>query len=118
MDRRKAEILAPAGSFECLEAAMSAGADAVYVGGDQFSARAYAHNFDQDELIRAIDYVHLLGRKLYLTVNILLKESEMQPCLDWLLPLYEQGLDAVIGQDFGLCKALRENFPDLPVQRN
>ena len=115
MDRRKAEILAPAGSFECLEAAMSAGADAVYVGGDQFSARAYAHNFDQDELIRAIDYVHLLGRKLYLTVNILLKESEMQPCLDWLLPLYEQGLDAVIVQDFGLCKALRENFPDLPV---
>ena len=115
MDRRKAEILAPAGSFECLEAAMSAGADAVYVGGDQFSARAYAHNFDQDELIRAIDYVHLLGRKLYLTVNILLKESEMQPCLDWLLPLYEQGLDAVIVQDLGLCKALRENFPDLPV---
>ena len=115
MDRRKVEILAPAGSFECLEAAMSAGADAVYVGGDQFSARAYAHNFDQDELIRAIDYMHLLGRKLYLTVNILLKESEMQPCLDWLLPLYEQGLDAVIVQDFGLCKALRENFPDLPV---
>lgn len=115
MDRRKVEILAPAGSFECLEAAMSAGADAVYVGGDQFSARAYAHNFDQDELIRAIDYVHLLGRKLYLTVNILLKESEMQPCLDWLLPLYEQGLDAVIVQDLGLCKALRENFPDLPV---
>ena len=115
MDKRKVEILAPAGSFECLEAAMSAGADAVYVGGDQFSARAYAHNFDQDELIRAIDYVHLLGRKLYLTVNILLKESEMQPCLDWLLPLYEQGLDAVIVQDLGLCKALRENFPDLPV---
>ena len=115
MDRRKVEILAPAGSFECLQAAMSAGADAVYVGGDKFSARAYAHNFDQDELIRAIDYVHLLGRKLYLTVNILIKESEMEECLEWLRPLYEQGLDAVIVQDFGLCQALRETFPDLPV---
>ena len=115
MERQKVEILAPAGSFECLEAAMSAGADAVYVGGDKFSARAYAHNFDQDELIRAIDYVHLLGRKLYLTVNILLKESEMQDCLDWLLPFYERGLDAVIVQDLGLCNALRKNFPDLPV---
>lgn len=115
MDRRKVEILAPAGSFECLEAAISAGADAVYVGGDKFSARAYAHNFDQDELIRAIDYVHLLGRKLYLTVNILLKESEMQECLDWLLPFYEHGLDAVIIQDLGLCKALRDTYPNLPV---
>ena len=115
MDRRNIEILAPAGSFECLEAAMSAGADAVYVGGDKFSARAYAHNFDQDELIRAIDYVHLLGRKLYLTVNILLKESEMQECLDWLIPFYEHGLDAVIIQDLGLCKALRDQYPDLPV---
>ena len=112
---QKVEILAPAGSFECLEAAMAAGADAVYVGGDKFSARAYAHNFDQDELIRAIDYVHLLGRKLYLTVNILIKESEMQECLDWLRPLYEQGLDAVIVQDLGLCKALREHYPQLPV---
>ena len=115
MNSQKVEILAPAGSFECLEAAMSAGADAVYVGGDKFSARAYAHNFDQDELIRAIDYVHLLGRKLYLTVNILIKESEMQECLDWLRPLYEQGLDAVIVQDLGLCHMLRECFPDLPV---
>ena len=115
MIRQKVEILAPAGSFECLEAAMAAGADAVYGGGDKFSARAYAHNFDQDELIRAIDYVHLLGRKLYLTVNILIKESEMEDCLDWLRPLYEQGLDAVIVQDLGLCNALREHYPQLPV---
>ena len=109
-------MLAPAGSFDCLKAAVAAGADAVYVGADRYSARAYAHNFDQEQLIRALDYVHLYGRKLYLTVNILLKESELDDSLiEWLTPLYRRGLDAVIVQDLGLCRLLKKRLPDLPI---
>ena len=113
---QKCEVLAPAGSFDCLKAAVAAGADAVYVGADRYSARAYAHNFDQEQLIRALDYVHLYGRKLYLTVNILLKESELDDSLiEWLTPLYRRGLDAVIVQDLGLCRLLKKRLPDLPI---
>ena len=71
--KREIEILAPAGSMDCLKAAVAAGADAVYVGGSMFGARAYANNFTEEELLQAIDYVHLHGRKLFLTVNTLLK---------------------------------------------
>ena len=93
----KVELLAPAGSYEAFEAALGAGADAVYVGGPEFGARAYAHNFTQDELLQAIDTVHIHGKKLYLTVNTLLKNRELQDRLyDALRPLYENGLDAVI----------------------
>ncbi len=116
MDQKKVEILAPAGSFDCLKAALAGGADAVYVGGDRYSARAYAHNFDQEELIRAIDYVHFYGKKLYLTLNILLKESEIgEELVNWLMPLYEHGLDAVIVQDLGICRFLKVRFPGLPI---
>ena len=98
------ELLAPAGSYEAFEAALGAGADAVYVGGPEFGARAYAHNFTQDELLQAIDTVHIHGKKLYLTVNTLLKNRELQDRLyDALRPLYENGLDAVIIRIYYLC---------------
>lgn len=110
------ELLAPAGSFEILKAVIEAGADAVYVGGSRFGARAYANNFSEEELLEAIDYVHLRGKKLYLTVNTLFKNQEIkQELYDYLLPYYERGLDAVIVQDFGAISYIRERFPDLPV---
>lgn len=112
---RNIEILAPAGSFETLQAAVCAGADAVYVGGSQFGARAYAQNFTEQELLNAIDYVHLHGRKIYLTVNTLLKEKELSKLYDYLEPYYVQGLDAVIVQDPGVLLFIKEHFPGLPI---
>ena len=110
------ELLAPAGSFEILKAVIEAGADAVYVGGSQFGARAYANNFTEEELLEAIDYVHLRGRKLFLTVNTLFKNQEIKEQLfDYLKPYYERGLDAVIVQDFGAISFIKEYFPDLPI---
>ena len=112
----RVEILAPAGSMECLKAAIVAGADAVYTGGALFGARAYAHNLTEEELLEAIDYVHLHGRRLYLTVNTLIKDREMEKQMyDYLLPYYRQGLDAVIVQDIGLFRFIRKHFPDLPI---
>ena len=108
------ELLAPAGSYEAFEAALGAGADAVYVGGPDFGARAYARNFTQEELIRAIHTAHIHGKKLYLTVNTLLKNRELKERLyDSLCPLYEEGLDAVIVQDLGVFQFIRNNFPGL-----
>lgn len=109
------EILAPAGSFESMKAAVAAGADAVYIGGSRFGARAFAENPGEDKLLEAIDYVHLHGRKLYLTVNTLMKEQEMKELFEYLLPYYRQGLDAVIVQDLGVLSFIREHFPDLPI---
>lgn len=112
----RVEILAPTGSMECLKAAIAAGADAVYTGGALFGARAYAHNLTEEELLEAIDYVHLHGRRLYLTVNTLIKDREMEKQMyDYLLPYYRQGLDAVIVQDIGLFRFIRKHFPDLPI---
>lgn len=114
--RKKTELLAPAGSWESMVAAVAAGADAVYMGGTRFGARAYAQNPEDDKLREAIDYVHLHGRKLYLTVNTLLKEEELeQELYPWLAPLYETGVDAVIVQDMGVLRFLHRNFPELPI---
>lgn len=113
--RQKAELLAPAGSVETMYAAFAAGADAVYIGGSRFGARAYADNAESEPLLEAIDYAHLHKKKLYLTVNTLLKEQEMNELYEYLLPFYRQGLDAVIVQDFGVFKRVREWFPDLAV---
>lgn len=114
MDKNNIELLAPAGSYEAFLAALGAGADAVYVGGSDFGARAYAQNFTQEELIRAIDTAHIHGRKLYLTVNTLLKNKELHDRLyQSLLPAYEAGLDAVIVQDFGVFQFIRKNFPQM-----
>jgi len=116
MKKKRLEILAPAGSFESMKAAVHAGADAVYMGGSRFGARAYAENPGEDLLLQAIDYAHLHGVKLYLTVNTLLKEKELENELyEYLLPYYEHGLDAVIVQDMGVLKAIRQWFPDLHI---
>lgn len=116
MIQREIELLAPAGSYEGFEAALGAGADAVYLGGSAFGARAYAKNFEQEELIRAIRTAHIHEKKLYLTVNTLLKNREMERELyDYLAPYYEEGLDAVIVQDMGVLAFIRRNFPDLLI---
>lgn len=116
MRKREIELLAPAGSYESLLAALKSGADAVYVGGNKFGARAYANNFGEEELKRAIDLVHLNGKKLFLTINTLLKEKElMDELYDYIYPLYIHGLDAVIVQDFGVLSFVKEHFPDLPI---
>ena len=110
------ELLSPAGSYESFEGSIGAGADAVYVGGPAFGARAYARNFTQEELIAAIETAHLHNRKLYLTVNTLLKNREMEGQLfEYLAPYYEAGLDAVIVQDLGVFSFIRRNFPDLDI---
>ncbi len=114
--QRQIEILSPAGSYECLIAAIAAGADAVYVGGSRFGARAFADNFTEEQLLEAIDYVHLCGRRIYLTVNTLLKEKELSTeFYDYLLPYYEKGIDAVIVQDIGVLQYVKQHFPDLPI---
>lgn len=109
------EILAPAGGVASLKAAVNAGADAVYMGGTSFGARAYAENFKEEELLSAIDYVHVHGKKLYLTVNTLVKDSEMKSLYEYLVPCYERGLDAVIVQDVGVMEFIRRYFPELPI---
>ncbi|MFR5601566.1 MAG: DUF3656 domain-containing U32 family peptidase [Lachnospiraceae bacterium] len=115
MRRTSVEILAPAGSYESMVAAIAAGADAVYIGGSKFGARAYADNLGEDQMRAAIDYAHLHGCKLYMTVNTLVKEKELDQLYDYLKPYYEQGLDAVIVQDMGVFSFIRTHFPDLPI---
>ena len=110
--RHQTELLAPAGSFESLRAAVNAGADAVYIGGTRFGARAYAENPDEKGLCEAIEFAHLHGCDLYLTVNTLLKDAELEELGTYLKPYYESGLDAVIVQDMGVFSYIRENFPD------
>ncbi len=113
---KQIELLSPAGSYEGFMAAVSSGADAVYAGGPAFGARAYAVNFSREELIQAIRTAHVHGKKLYMTVNTLMREQEMTGQLyEFLVPYYEAGLDAVLVQDFGVLSFIREYFPDLPV---
>lgn len=114
-EKKTVEILAPAGSIESLEAALCAGADAVYIGGSRFGARAFADNPAETELLAAIDYVHLHGRRIYLTVNTLLKDAELEELYAYLLPYYRQGLDAVIVQDVGVMRYVKEQFPELTI---
>lgn len=112
----RAELLAPAGSYEGLRAAVTAGADAVYIGGQMFGARAYAKNPDTDQLLEAIDYTHLHGRKIYMTVNTLLKNRELTEQLyTYLAPYYQQGVDGVIVQDYGVLSFIKREFPGLPI---
>ena len=113
--KRAVEILAPAGSYESFRAALGAGADAVYAGGPRFGARAFADNFTQEELVRAVGEAHLFGKKFYLTVNTLLKDPEIADLYDYLAPLYAAGLDAVIVQDAGVIGYIREVFPGMDL---
>ncbi len=114
--RKRPEILAPAGSIESLKGAVAAGADAIYIGGSKFGARAYAENPEQDSLLSAIDYVHEKDRRIYLTVNTLVKEKELAGELySFIENYYKAGIDAVIVQDVGVLHFLAEHFPELPV---
>ncbi len=109
------ELLAPAGSFECLVAAVNAGADAVYVGGKRFGARAYAKNFDIAELSRAVKYCHLHGVKLYVTLNTLIYDREMADAVEYAKELYKIGVDALIIADIGALRAIRRCVPKLAL---
>ena len=115
MRNKDFELLAPAGSLEILKGVIESGADAVYVGGSMFGARAYANNFTEEELLEAIDFAHLRGVKVYLTVNTLIKNSELSKLYDYLLVYYKRGLDAVIVQDIGVVKAIHEYFPSMEI---
>ncbi len=109
------ELLAPAGNPDGFYGVVKAGADAVYLGGRRFGARAYAENFTGDQLLECIRYGHIMGCKLYLTVNTLMKEEELEELYDHIFPLYESGLDGVIVQDLGALRLLRESFPNLAL---
>ena len=116
MKEWSAELLAPAGGLSTLKAAIHAGCDAVYIGGSKFGARAYAENAGEDDLRSGISYAHLAGKKVYLTINTLLKEEELEKQLvPYLMPYYQEGLDAVIVQDLGVFSMIRSFFPDLPI---
>lgn len=113
--KSRVELLAPAGNYEAFLGAVNAGADAVYLGGDKFGARAYADNFSADEICQAIHTAHFMGKKIYLTVNTLIKDTELSELYDWLLPFYEAGLDGVIVQDIGVLCFIRDHFKDLAL---
>lgn len=112
---KKTELLAPAGNYECFSAAVKAGADAVYLGGPKFGARAFADNFTADEVCKAIRFAHLWNRKVYLTVNTLLKDRELEELGEYILPFYQCGLDGVIVQDIGVLCYIRDHFPGLKI---
>ncbi len=112
---KKIELLAPVGDFECLKAAVQNGADAVYLGASSFSARASAKNFDLEQLEEAINYAHLRGIAVHLTLNTLIKNNELDDAFLLAKEAYKLGIDALIVQDYGLCKMLLKYLPDLPI---
>ena len=112
---KKVELLAPAGNYDALLGAVNAGADAVYLGGEQYGARAYADNFSRDEIISGIRLAHIYHKKIYLTINTLVKERELEGLYDFFLPFYEAGLDGVIIQDLGVLAYVRRYFPGLEL---
>ena len=113
--KRRPEVLAPCGSWQSMEAAVKAGADAVYLGGKLFSARAFAENFDTEEILRAIDYCHLYGVRVYMALNTLLKDNEIAYVTDYAEPFYKAGIDGMIVQDMGAARILGASFKDLPL---
>ena len=115
MANKNVELLAPVGSMESLFAAVENGADAVYLGGKLFSARQYASNFDDEELKRAVDYAHLRNVKVYVTVNILIDDLEMEKTLDFIRYLYDINVDGLIVQDLGLAYLVKDIFPDFDL---
>ena len=115
---KRVELLAPAGSFQSVVAAVNAGADAVYMGGRRFGARAYADSAQaegEDLVMEAIRYCHLFSVKLYMTVNILFKDDELKELFSYIKPYYEAGVDGLIMQDLGAVRVIRSMFPDLEV---
>lgn len=115
MFMRKIELLSPAGNMEALIAAVEAGADAVYIGGTMFGARAFAGNFSKEELIKAVNYCHLYGVKVYVTCNILIYEHEVNNFLDYVSFLHSISIDAIIIQDLGMLDLVHKTFPNLEL---
>ena len=113
--KKRIELLAPAGDFDSLKAAIASGANAVYLGGNAFSARAFAKNFDRQELKEAVAYAHLRHVKIHVTCNILYKEEELADVLDYIGYLYEIQVDAVLIQDIGLMKLVHQMYPDFEI---
>ncbi len=111
---KKTELLAPAGDMKAAKAAFAAGADACYIGGS-FSARAYAANFGREEILELVRYAHLRDKKVYVALNIMLKQSEMEAALLEAAFLYDIGVDAVIASDLGFIRQARSLFPNLPL---
>ena len=115
MSNRQVELLAPAGNFQGFIGALNGGADAFYLAGSKFGARAYADNFTEEEIKEVLFLSKLFDKKVYLTVNTLLKNMEMKELYDYIKPLYELGLTGVIIQDFGVFEYLKEYFPGLEL---
>ena len=113
--RKKVELLAPAGSFEALQAAVQNGCDAVYLGGSMFGARAFAHNFDEEQMKEAVAYAHLYGVYVYVTVNTLIYDDEMEQALAYIKTLQDADVDALIIQDLGLFTRVKERFPEFEL---
>ena len=107
------ELLSPAGDMECLKAAILAGCDAVYLGGKLFGARAFSNNFSNEELIEAINYAHLYGVKVYVTINTLIYEREINSFMEYVDFLYRNNVDALIIQDIGMASLIRKTYPNL-----
>lgn len=112
---KKVELLAPAGNMDSLKAAVMAGCDAVYLGGVLFGARAFAGNFTNEEIVDAINYAHLYGVKVYVTINTIIYDSEVERFLDYVRFLHKNNVDAVIIQDIGMFDLLRKKFPNLEL---
>lgn len=112
---KRIELLAPAGNMEMLKAAVMAGCDAVYLGGSRYGARAFSKNFSNDEIIEAVNYCHLYGVKVYVTVNTLIYEDEVDDFLGYIEFLHKNNVDAVIMQDFGMFDLVRKIYPNLEI---
>ena len=112
---KKVELLAPAGNMEMLKYAIMAGCDAVYLGGTNFGARAFSKNFNDEEIINAINYAHLYGVKVYVTVNTLIYDDEVNDFLNYVEFLHKNNVDAIIIQDFGMFDLIRKVFPNLEL---
>ena len=115
MNMERIELLAPAGNLECLKVAIDNGADAVYIGGTDFSARAFAENFSDTEISEAIRYAHIKGSKVYVTINTQIYNDELEDLLSYTDFLYINDVDALIVADFGLINLLRNRYPDLAI---
>ena len=111
----KYELLAPAGNMECLIAAIEAGCDAVYIGGKRFGARSFADNFTKEEIVEAINYAHLYGVKIYVTLNIIVYENEVYDFINYVRFLHKNNVDAIIMQDLGMMDLVRKKFPNLEI---
>lgn len=112
---KKIELLAPAGNLDCLKVAVDNGADAVYIGGQMFSARAFANNFTNEEIIDGINYAHIRGCKVYVSINTLIYDEELEDLIAFTDFLYLNNVDALIVADFGLINKLKERYPNLPI---